>query len=150
MAKAKVSLMDTGPVSFEGKGYKLDRGQVLTIINEADILYFQSQAGISVELISDEKPKAPSGPKAKASLKAAPKADESDEAEGDDEEDTGDPEDDGPADGAITAAELNKMTKAALLQYNEEEKVGAKVDASMSKNDIIAALLEAMGGDDES
>jgi hypothetical protein len=136
MAKAKIVLLDNGPVTFNGRGYSLKRGETRTVTNASDILYFQAQHGIGVEIL-EALPKATkvAASVSKAGAVSAPEPE---------------PEDDEPVTGAVTAEDLTKLTKGALLQYNIEEKIGAKVDGNMSKSAIIAAILDAKNGESES
>jgi hypothetical protein len=167
MAKAKITLLDNGPLTYNGHGRVLARGQSFVTTNESEILTFQAEHGFSVEMLEGTKPRAAAaltpdesdedfdhgdagGPKAAKAKKGKPSkpapAPEADEEADDDEE----PEEPTPADGKLTEAELTKQTKASLRELAEER--GVKVDTNANKDALVAALLAAQdadGDDDE-
>lgn len=135
--------MDNGPVTFEGRNYKLKRGEIRTITNEADILYFQSQTGISVEMEEGVAPKVVKS-SAKASLapvakggKKAPKSVPPPPVE---------PEADDPVDGKYTAEQLGEFKIDALSELLDG--LGYEVPEASSKESLIALIIAAQ--DDES
>jgi len=130
MAKARITLNDTGPLTYHGNGYDLQRGQAIVTSKDEDIIHFSAQPGFTVDMMEGEKPKAVS--------------DESDDDEDEDDsagggEDDGDA--DGPVDGELSEKDLNKQTKGALLELATEK--GVKANATMKKDAIVAAILAA-------
>lgn len=124
MAKARITLTDTGPLTYSGNGYEhIQRGQAIITSKDEDIVHFSSTPGFLVEMLEGDKPK------------AAPPVDEDDEDEGEGEET------DGPVDGELTESDLMKQNKGPLLELASER--GVKADNSMNKKDIVAAILAA-------
>ncbi len=127
MAKARITLNDTGPLSYHGGGYDLERGQAIVTTKDEDIIHFSTQPGFTVDMLEGEKPKA---------VTDATAADDEDEGDEDD-----DGEGEGAVDGKLSEKDLKKQNKQSLLQLAEER--GVKADNSMKVADIIKALLEA-------
>ncbi len=124
MAKARITLTDSGPLSYHGQGYDIERGHNIITTNDADIMHFKCQPGFLVEMLEGSAPKASPAP-----------LDDEEEAAGDDGED------DEPADGELSERELNKLNKNALLELCEER--GLKADASMNKASLVTTILAA-------
>ncbi len=125
MAKARITLNDTGPLTYSGNGYEhIQRGQSIITSKDEDIVHFASTPGFTVDMLEGDKPKS-----------AAPVDDDEDEG-GEDEGDA-----DGPVDGELTESDLMKQNKGPLLELASER--GVKADNSMNKKDIVAAILAA-------
>lgn len=125
MAKARITLNDSGPLSYHGNGYSLQRGQAIMTTKDEDIIHFSTQPGFTVDMLEGEKPKA-------VTDDSADDEDEGVDAGGDDDAE-------GPVDGELSEKELVKLNKGPLLEMATE--MGAKADASMNKAAIIAAIL---------
>lgn len=161
MAKAKVTLNDTGPLTWHGNGvYSFERGQSAVITKDSDIAFFLAEPGFTVDFLEGSRPKtsddeAPaSKPKkaakpAKAAKSVPPPADDDDADDSDDEaadddgeeDDEDGDEDEVPADGVYTEADLKKLNKTSLMEIIDEKKL--KADASMKNKDLIAIILAA-------
>ncbi len=123
MAKAKITLTDRGPKTYNWGAISIEQGQSIVATLDDVILHFQSQPGFDVEMLEGS-------PKTPALL-----ADEEEAEESDGEEAGGE-----LADGLLTEKELKKQNKTALLQLAEER--GLKVDPASKNADIVKALLE--------
>ena len=143
MAKARITLNDTGPLTYSGNGYdNIQRGQAIITSKDEDIIHFSATPGFTIDMLEGERPKASSdgdeeespAPKPKKGKKPTTPPPSDDDDEEDDEE-----EDDGPVDGELTEADLQKQNKGPLLELAAER--GVKADGSMKKDDIIAAIL---------
>lgn len=135
MAKARVKLVEGGPLSFEGRGYSLAAGKSAIITNPSDIRYFRDQHGFEVTMLDSEPAPAPAaaaGPKPGPlgpGPSAPPAEDESRSAS-----------DETPS----QEEELMNLTKAQLLVVASE--VGAGASGEMNKAAIVKAILEARNG----
>lgn len=132
MAKARITLNDSGPLTFHGRGYDLQRGQAFITSNNEDIVYFGAEQGFTVDMLEGDKPK---------SVAVV----ESDDEDDDDAPVNDGAEDDGPADGELSKDELMKLNKGPLLELADEH--GVKADATMNKKDIVAAILAGVKKD---
>ncbi len=157
MAKAKITLTDSGPLTFHGKGYSFARGESIITTKPDDILYFQSKPGFNVDITDAPAPvvsvTVAEGGK-KTTKKVTPKAveiveegDEDDEGEEDEDEEAEEDDEaeaeDAPVTGALTEAELKPLTLNALKELALENKV--KFDDGAKKADLIKALLKKKG-----
>jgi hypothetical protein len=131
MATARITLNDSGPLTYEGNGYKLERGQAIITSKDDDIVHFGAQPGFTIDMLKGEKPK--------AVVAKREDEDEGSSASGPEEET------DGPVDGELTEVELMKLNKGPLLELADER--GAKADNSMNKKDIVAAILAHVAKD---
>ena len=120
MAKARITL--TKALTHDGRGRHFSKGAPQVIDNDADIAYYKAQPEFSVTLLKD----AP----AKAGLKPLPPKPEAPPAD-----------DNLPADEAVTAELLNKMTKTELINFASGEPYNLALDNEMKKADMIADIL---------
>lgn len=125
MAKARITLNDSGPLTYHGGGYDLERGQSIVTTKDEDIIHFSTQPGFTVDMLEGDKPKAVTDES----------ADEEEEAADSEDGDT----DEEAVDGKLSLKDLKKQSKQSLLQLAEER--GVKADNSMKVADIIKALL---------
>lgn len=139
MAKAIVTLKDTGPLSLTVGGRRFEKGQSQVITNDAEIARFKMEPTFDVQ-IDDEEPAPP--PRLKAGKKSGKKShEEDDESELDDEGD----EDEGEGDedsGPLTEEAMRLMNKKALLEAAKERGIKG-VDESATKADMIAYIVNA-------
>lgn len=154
MAKAKITLNDQGPLTYAGNGYNLSRGQSVVTTNDETILYFHNRHGFTVDLLdgsvlpgsaasAPEDDEAPAPKKtaktAKPKKSAPPPPADDDDEEGDEDEEEEEVEEE--ATDELTEDELSKQTKASLAQLAEEK--GLKVEANMTKPQLVALILSA-------
>lgn len=132
MAKASVTLQ--GSATWEGRGYRFEKSKRVIVTNDADILYFQQQGGFAVTMLEGTKPR--------PAPKPAPPAVE---ASGSPPAPPADPEDEGRAsEGAYTRADLEAMTKSALMELvDDDDALDVKLDQSMKKPEMVDAILDA-------
>lgn len=150
MAKARITLNDTGPLTYSGNGYEnIQRNQAIITSKDEDIIHFSSTPGFTVDMLEGKHPKAaveddeeeaPAPKKGKKRSAPPPPVDDEEEGEDDEEEDE-DEDQDGPVDGDLTEADLMKQNKGPLLELAAER--GVKANNSMNKDQIVAAILAA-------
>ena len=131
MARARVYLRRCA--SFQGwRGEQWRQGQVRVLTDAAAINYYRGQTEFSVEDLPEAQvvpPPAPSAPAASPEVADEPEPD----PEALDEEAT-----------RFTSAELMQLKKAELVELGSEA-FGLQLDASVKKDALVAALLQAQG-----
>jgi hypothetical protein len=140
MARARVTLLENGPVSFEGQGKKLKRGESLILTLESEILYFQRQQGFSVEFLEGTPSRAVKASEASAEFTPAspkPKGKKKTESEP-----PPPPEPEEPADGKYTESNLEGLKLSALNEILDEMGYEA-APANTSKDEVVAMILKA-------
>lgn len=135
MAKARIALMDTGPVSFDGGGHKFVRNEAKILTEANDILYFERQPHFSIEYIEGTPPRvakeAARGPRAElAPVKAGAKKKKAPP-----------PPPDDPVDGRLTAETLSELTEKAIAELIDT--MGYEVPDEASKDELIKLALDA-------
>lgn len=142
MAKARVSLLDTGPVSFYGGGHTLRRGENLTLTEPADILYFQRQSGVALEMLEGEPPKAAKAISARAEIAPVPKG----KAKGKppkSEPPPPPPEKEDPVDGKFSADQLAELTADAICDLIDALGFERPDSDTTPKAELVKMALDA-------
>lgn len=142
MAKARVTLLDSGPVSYEVGPHKFAKGESRIITNPSDILYFQRQRDFGVEMLEGEPSAATKLDRPKAELKAVSSSKKSKKAP------VEEPVVEETTDGKPTAEQLDELTLKALLQLFDEMGYEAPEEGT-SKEDLIKMILAAQEAEEE-
>jgi hypothetical protein len=134
MAKARITLLDNGPITFEGNGHRIARGESKVITTESDILYFQQQVGFNVEF--EEGPPMRAAKVAKAEIAPAAKGPAKKKAAP-----PPPPPVEEPVDGLLTAEQLDELTPEALGELLDG--LGYEVPEDAAKSELVKLILAA-------
>lgn len=137
MAKARVTLLESGPITFEGRLHKFNRGESKVLTTESDILYFQQQPGFNVEFEEGAPMKAAKVLSARAEIAPAGKS----SAKKKKEPAPALPPEDEPVDGELKAEQLDELTPAALGELLDG--MGYEVPDGASKSELVKLILAA-------
>ena len=140
--KARVKLMEQGPLTFTGNGRTITRGQEFFVTKPQDIVYYQRQSGFAVEVIEGSGAASARGTRRARSSSPDDEETVSHRAKAKatiQETDPGEPVE--PASGELTEEELMKQTKGSLLELVETEGLKVDVNSTMSKQEIATAIL---------
>lgn len=145
---ARISLKDNGPLEHTTRGRTLKRGASFTTGNAAEINAYKSMGQYNVDILSGKLESAP------AVRRDAPAEEPAEDGEGEPEEPEaaaeGEPEEpaeeeqpDRPATSYVRA-DLEKLSKSALIQRATGDGLPVALNINMSKKDIIDAMMGAV------
>lgn len=159
--RARVELL--GSLTYEGKGRSWERGKPQILTSLSEINHYRAKSEFAVTMLKTEaapeakKVAKPAAGKKPAKAAPEPVEDDEDEDSGDDEDeelDEGDADEDADSEGdededdaeakpLYKKADLEKHSKASLMELAKSDFPQLKLDVTDSKPNLIKALLKA-------
>lgn len=151
MAKARVTLRETGPLSLTVNGVKYIKGESIVTTNAADIARFKIEPEFIVEMLEEES-EAP--PRAKAKRAVDEDVDDEGSADGEITDEELDEAEEGDGESKpkkpkkskkvkpLTEDDMRAVNKKQIIEAAEERGI-AGLDPSATKADLIATVIQA-------